>query len=142
MTKEKKAVTKPTSIFEATYKRTVWCVTPPSDVEPKDLLESDYWAHVAKRFTAGDRIEAVPEDRHYFAEFFVLAAATNWAKVVLLREETLIKDNETSVTDGYSIGFAGPHKWRVTMGSDVLSKGHDDRGSAAKWLEEHLKVVK
>ena len=137
-----KAVRKPTSIEESTYARTIYQVKPEISVTVKDLLEPDYWAHVAKRLRAGDRIEAIPDDRHYYAEFFVLAASTNWAKLVLLREITLIKDNEKSVTDGFSIGFAGPHKWRVTRGEEILSKGHDDKDSAARWLTEHLGVLK
>lgn len=142
MSEEKKKVKKPTNIENAEYARTVYQVKPEISVTVKDMLEPDYWAHVAKTLRAGDRIEAVPEDRHYFAEFFVLAASTNWAKLVLLRETTLIKDNEKSVTDGFSIGFAGPHKWRVTRGQEVLSKGHDDKDAAARWLSDHLKDLK
>ena len=110
MIEEKKAVKKPTTIEESTYARTVYQVKPEISVTVKDLLEPDYWAHVAKQLRAGDRIEAIPDDRHYFAEFFVLAASTNWAKLVLLREVTLIKDNEKTESNGFSIGFAGPHK--------------------------------
>lgn len=142
MKEEKRAVKKPTNIEESTYARSIYQVKPEISATVKDLLEPDYWAHVAKQLRAGDRIEAVPDDRHYYAEFFVLAASTNWAKLILLREVTLIKDNEKTVTDGFEIGFAGPHKWRVTMGSDVISKGHDDKDSAAKWLAEHLKDIR
>jgi hypothetical protein len=142
MTKEKKAVKKPTTIEESTYARTIYQVKPEITVTVEDLLQPDYWAHVAKQLRAGDRIEAIPDDRHYFAEFFVLAASTNWAKLVLLREVVLIKDHEKTVTDGFSVGFAGPHKWRVTQGSEVLSKGHDDKDAAANWLANHLKEIK
>ena len=55
---------------------------------------------------------------------------------------TLIKDNEKTESNGFSIGFAGPHKWRVTQGSEVLSKGHDDKDAAAKWLAEHMRTVR
>ncbi len=141
MTK-KRLVTKPTTIEESTYARTIWQVKPEATVKVNDLLDPDYWAHVAKQMRAGDRIEAIPDDRHYYAEFFVLAASTNWAKLILLRETTLIKDHEKSVTDGFSIGFAGPHKWRVTRGTEILSKDHDDKDSAAKWLAEHMENVR
>jgi len=139
---EKKAVKRPTNIEESTYARTVWQVKPEIAATVKDLLDPDYWAHVARRFRAGDRVEAIPDDRHYYAEFFVLAASTNWAKLILLREVTLIEDNEKTVTDGFSIGFGGAHKWRVTRGDEILSKGHDDKDSAAKWLADNLKDLK
>ena len=72
MEKEKQAVKRPTNIEESTYARTVWQVKPEIAVKIKDLLDPDYWAHVAGRMRAGDRIEAIPDDRHYFAEFLQL----------------------------------------------------------------------
>ena len=142
MTEEKTAVKKPTNIEEAAYERTVWQVKPELKATVKDLLNPDYWAHVAKRMKAGDRIEAVPDDRHYFAEFFVLAASTNWVKLVLMREVIIIKDNDKTVTDGFTVAFAGAHKWRVTRGKEILSKDHDDKASASAWLAENMKDLK
>ena len=133
------AVKKPTNIEEAVAAHNIWQVKPEIAATVQDLLNPEYWAHVARRMRAGDRVEAVPDDRHYFAEFFVLAASTNWAKLVLIREVTLIKDNEKTVTEGFSVAFAGAHKWRVTRGEEVLSKGHDDKDSATKWLAENIK---
>jgi hypothetical protein len=137
-TKQAKAVRKPTNIEEAVAARNIWQVKPEISVTIEDLLKPDYWAHVARRMRAGDRVEAIPDDRHYFAEFFVLAASSNWAKMVLLREVTIIKDNEKTETEGFSIGWAGKHKWRVTRGNEILSKGHDDKDSATKWLAENM----
>ena len=132
-------VKRPTNIEEAVAARNVWQVKPEIAVTVKDLLDPNYWAHVARRMRAGDRVEAVPDDRHYFAEFFVLAASSNWVKLVLMREVTLIKDNEKTVTEGFTVAFAGAHKWRVTRGDEVLSKGHDDKEAASKWLADNLK---
>jgi len=134
-------VRKPTNIEEAVAARNIWQVKPEIAVTVKDLLKPDYWAHVARRMRAGDRVEAVPDDRHYFAEFFVLAASSNWAKLVLLREVTIIEDNEKIETEGFMIAFAGAHKWRVTRGEEILSKGHDDKDSATKWLAENMKEL-
>lgn len=136
--KKEKTVKRPTTIDEAAYARTVWIVKPEATATVEDLLEPGYWAHVARQIRAGDRVEAVPDDRSYYAEFFVLAASSNWAKLVLLREETLIKDSGKSVDGEFAIGFAGPHKWRVTRGKEVLSKGHDDKESATKWLADNM----
>ena len=130
-------VKKPTIIEEAPVARNVWHVEPEVAVTVKDMLDSDYWAHVASRIRAGDRIEAVPSDRHYFAEFFVVAASSNWVKLKLLREITLIKDNDTTRSGDFVIKFAGRHKWRVERGSEILSKDHDDKELAEKWLEEN-----
>ena len=134
-----RVVKRPTNIEEAVAARNIWQVKPEIAVTVEDLLDPNYWAHVARRMRAGDRVEAVPADRHYFAEFFVLAASTNWAKLVLLRKVTIIKDHENTVTEGFTVGFAGKHKWRVTRGDEILSKGHDDKESASKWLVDHMK---
>ena len=136
-----KSVRKPTNIEEAVAARNIWQVKPEIAVTVEDLLKPEYWAHVARRMRAGDRVEAVPDDRHYFAEFFVLAASSNWAKLVLLREVTIIKDNEQIVSEDFMVAFAGAHKWRVTRGDEVLSKGHDDKDSATKWLAENMKEL-
>jgi hypothetical protein len=142
MAREIKPAKKPTNIEESTYARTVWQVKPEIKATIQDLLNPDYWAHVAKQLKAGDRIEAVPDDRHYFAEFFVLAASSNWAKLVLLREITLIKDNNPMEKEGFIVKFAGQHKWRVEKDGEVLSKNHDDQKSAAAWLANHIKDMR
>lgn len=139
---EEKAVKKPTNLEESTYARTIWCVKPEIKVTVEDMLVPGFWAHVAKRFKAGDHIEAVPDDRHYFAEFFVLAASDNWAKLVLLRETTLIKDDVETSTEGPIVKWGGRDKWRVIDGSEVLSKGHDDKDAANAWLKEHKKEIR
>jgi len=136
---EKKAVKRPTNIEESSYARTVWQVKPEIAATVDDLLDQNYWAHVAHRMRAGHRIEAIPADRHYFAEFFVLAASTNWAKVILLRKVDLIKDNQSIEKEGYIVKFAGQHRWRVEKDGSILSKDHDDQKSAAAWLANHIK---
>lgn len=139
---EKRAVKRPTNIEESSYARIVWQVKPENAATVEDLLKPDYWAHVANRFRAGHRIEAIPDDRHYFAEFIVLGASTNWAKLVLLRKIVLIKDNEKSTIEGYTIGWTKQEKWRVTQGSEILTKNHDDKKAATAWLTEHMKNVR
>ncbi len=139
---EKKAIKRPTIIEESSYARTVWQVKPEIAATVEDLLDPNYWAHVANRMKAGHRIEAIPEDRHYFAEFFVLAASTNWAKVVLLRKKVLIENNKAVEKEGYIVKFAGQHRWRVEKDGEVLSKNHDDQKAAAAWLADHIKDMK
>jgi hypothetical protein len=141
--KVEKRVIKPTNIDISEYSRTVWQVKPAIELEIEDLLKPDYWAHVAIKMKPGDRIEAIPEDKHYFAEFFVMACASNWAKVKLLRIVTLIEENDATEIDGYTIKWAGPHdKFRVLAGNEVISKGHADKESAMQALNDHIKTVR
>lgn len=135
----------PTTMELEDYVNNTWRVMPKRGHKVEDMLKPEYWAHISGRMRAGDRIVAVPNDRSYFVEFFVLAASKNWAKVVLMRECTIIEDSEDSPAekeDEFAIGFAGAHKWRVTQGDEILSKDHDDKESAEAWLKEHKKEIK
>lgn len=126
-------------VKQAEFTRTIWQITP--SVEVEELLNPDYWVHVSKNFKAGDRIEAIPEDRHYFAELFVLAASKNFIKVILLRAHVLIADPKPVEEEGYTIKFAGRAKWRVIQGKKVLKEGLDSKEEAEKWLKEHKKEM-
>jgi len=134
---------KPLVIEESSYSRNVWFIKSVNESKVEDLLEPNYWSNVAQVLRAGDRIEVVPDDRHYFVELFVLGASKNWAKVVLLRNITLYKDNEKEVGTEFVIDFGGPHKWRVrTTTGDVLVKDLETKEAASIWLEKHKKDMK
>jgi hypothetical protein len=140
---EEKTVRKPTTIEQAEFSRNVWFVKPETTVTIEDMLKPDFWAHISRNMKSGDRIEVLPEDKHYFAEFFIMAASTNWAKVILMRKVDLVKDNEDSEVSGFIVKWAGPNdKWRVQNGNDVISKGHEDKETASQWLAEHLKSIR
>ena len=134
----------PIEIKQADYTRLVWSITPEPNVTIEDILKPEFWANVSRNLRSGHRVEIIPQDNSYFAEVFVMAASTNWAKVILLRKVDLIEKNETNVeTSGCIVKWAGPHdKWRITRGTEVISKGHEDESLAYAWLTEHLKTIK
>jgi len=37
----------------------------------------------------------------------------------------------------YKVGWGGAHKWRITVGDDVIRHGFDDKGQAEEWLRSH-----
>lgn len=134
-------VKKPIVIEDAGYVRNIWHVKPDNNTKVEDILKPEYWAHLSKKLKAGDLIQLVPADRHYFVEVFVLASANNWAKVVPLRHEILVEDNDDSQVDGYVVQYAGGHQWRVKQGDEILTKGHEDKASASNWLINHMKEI-
>ena len=137
----------PNSIEEAAQKRNIWQITPEPGVTVDDILKKEYWAHTSGCLTPGDRIEAIPQDRSYYAEFIVLGKDKHWATVKLLGPVIQIFENQEeaeAVADtGYTVAFAGPHKWRVVRNNDkqVMSKGHDSREQAEAWLKEFKKAA-
>lgn len=141
--KEVRKIVKPITTGMADNDRVIWFIKPTVETEKEDMLDPNYWAHIAKRFKRGSRIEAMPDDMRYFIEFIVIACASNWAKVKVLREVKLIEDTEITEIDGYSIKWAGQYdKFRVLAGKEVISKGHADKESAMQALNDHLKIVK
>jgi hypothetical protein len=135
---------KPTTLELAETKRNLWCVQPENDHTIDDMLSRDYWAHISQQILPGDFIEAVPGDRSYVAKFIVLGRDKGWALVKLLSYvEIYDRDDGTELPDGYIINFIPAQKWRVVSRTgDVLSKNHEEKADANKWLKEHLKNFK
>lgn len=79
------------------YMRSVYLLKPTNSTTVEDMLKPDFWRSVSRQLRAGDRIEAVPDDQHYFAEFFILAVSNNGAKVTLMRKIDFIKDSSDKV---------------------------------------------
>lgn len=131
----------PTKIAQAEYERSTWKVVPAEGVTHKDMLENSYWVHVGHMLRPGHHIEAVPANRSYFAEFFVIASDRTWAKVVLLRHVDL-QESGTIEDVGFMVKWAGPSAmWRVTKGLNVLVEKLDTREIAEAWLKEHKKAA-
>lgn len=139
----KEAVRLPTETEPSEFTRTVWAVTIDNITAVEELSNKDYWAHIASKFKAGDRIEVTPKNKSYFAELFILGCSKNWAKVILLRHHVIIKDVEASVDkDNFKIEFTDIDKWRVTKNNKVLAKDFDEKKEAKIWLDEYKKEMK
>jgi hypothetical protein len=135
---------KPTTLELAETKRCNWCITPEPDHTIQDMLAREYWGHISERLLPGDFIEAVPEDRSYVATFLVLGRDKGWALVKILSYvETYDKGEGSNLPDGFTISFVPAHKWRVVDSTGaVISKDHDDKKEAQKWLRDHVKNFK
>ena len=126
------------NVKPAEYVRTVWAVKPEPGTTVEDLKQKEYWSHVAKTVSVGDRIEAVPEDNSWFAEFLIKAKTEVDVTVILLRYVST-EEKAAANDDEFTIMFAGGAKWRVSRKSDkaVLSENHQTRELAEAWLKEH-----
>lgn len=105
--------------------RNEWHVTPPAGTLVSDMEKGAYWAHLAKRMTPGDIIQANAEDGSFWAEFLVQQKGDNWVKVVTLRRYDLDpSDSQDSVMVGkLRVEYAGTYAlWRIvnTENSTVL----------------------
>lgn len=116
-----------------------------------ETLKASYWAHVARNFKAGDKIEAFWEDNSLYAEYLVLSVQEGGvgAKVANLSKTPLVSfDDGVFVDNGdkYKIEFGGNfHKFRIIRLSDgyVIGKEHkfNTELEARNYLHEHRKAM-
>lgn len=131
---------------QAEFVRVVFAVTPEHGAKPEDLLVPDYWMHVARDLKPGAVIEACPESREWFAQFFVLACGPNWAKLALLFKvdfEAGAADPEAGEAK-HKIEYKGSIKqWCVIRLSDsqVIKDELPTKEEARKVLQNYEKVL-
>jgi hypothetical protein len=129
------------------FSRMAWVCTAFEHTNPEDLLQPEYWAHVATKLTPRSRIEAWADDGSWMAEYVVLEAGRNWARLHLLTVHHFTSaDIAQTLADRmspYEITHRGPHaKWSVIRKSDrqVLSEGYETARGAAEYMDERLKA--
>lgn len=121
-------------------------VTPKSGVLPGDLLQPEYWSHVARKLSPLTEIRAICQDGSWMADYIVLNSGMNWAKVMKIGEWQLQDSSPTPTAAGYETEWAGPvHKHRVVRTvagrKDILQHGFATDMAASAWLAEHLKAL-
>jgi len=137
----------PPDLSQAEYNRNRFLARPPEGTTLADILNPDFWAHVARQFRQGDLIEVYPKDGTFYAELFVAECR----KVGMINVLRLVKISYTPLTEEpqekaktessnpYEIVYRGPDKKHtVTRRADkvIVSEGHATKQDALAWLEE------
>lgn len=131
----------------ADFARQVFYATPAAGTTIDDVMQPDYWAHVARRMNPRDIVEVVPEDGSFYARLFVLNSDKLWAKMAKLEHVSFGegKKPETAKSDLFEAKYAGPSaKWRVHNKSDgslVANDSFQTRDEAEKWILQHAKQM-
>lgn len=139
----------PGALKLAEHVRAIHIVSPPQGTTLEDLLKPEAWAHVAHDLTAGSRVEVVPESGEWFAEFYVVEAKRQWAKVVLLRKVDLTAapaHGEATPADAedFYAKWSGPiSKFRVHRKKDkeVIRADFATAEDANLWIADHKKSL-
>ncbi len=135
------------NLHSADFARQCFRVTPPAGTTIDEMLEPDYWAHVARRITPHDIVEVVPEDGAFYARLFVVNSEKLWVKMAKLEyvEFGEIATVKTPATEKFEAKFGGANvKWRVHNKSDNSLAAQDSfqtRTEAEKWIEQHAKQM-
>jgi hypothetical protein len=97
-------------IEDAGFRRNVWRAYPEEGTPYETVLSEAYWAHRARNFRAGDKIEILPDEMHYYAELLVIASGATWARVTeLFRKDlgtTIVPDRQSD----YRVAWRGAHR--------------------------------
>ena len=129
----------------AEYDRLIYSVTPEPGVPIEEILKPEYWAHVAKQFQPGTRLEVTPEDRSWFAELYVRSNTNNSVSVAVLRHIKFDSAPKPAADNGepYEIKHRGGAGWSVIRKSDkvpVFEKGQS-KLDAERWVEEQTELA-
>lgn len=135
----------PTRMHLAEYDRQDWTVNADLGTKLEEVLEPDYWAHMAPQMQQYDHIEVRVDDGSWIAYLLVTACDRNWAKVKLLHRYDLVEDQSIPVASlRYKVDFKGPqHRWSVIRLSDgaYVHEGERTRLAAEQWMANHEKTV-
>jgi hypothetical protein len=131
---------------QAEFVRNVFHVVPEHGAEPDDLLKPEYWTHIARNFKAGSLIEAVPEDNAWRAEYYVLSAGTDWAKVARISFTQFDKTGSVPAEKEakHVVNYGGAiQKWRIVRVADgvTLKAEMATKEEATKALTDYEKAL-
>lgn len=125
----------------AEYKRNVFQVVPDAGALPEDLLEPEYWTHVARKLKPGDIIEAISEDSTWEAEYRVLYSDRSQAKMSLRWSTKLEKVNPEDMSDGrHHVEYKGAvDKWCVISkkNNQTVRGGFVQSSEAILWMAQN-----
>ncbi len=105
------------------------------------VMKPEFWANTAGKLSQFDHIEVRCEDGRWVADFLVLSAGRNWARLHLKAEYKLeTSEAALTVTPKHQVKNRGPHlKWCVIRLADnqpVMEK-MDSESAAVNWMREH-----
>lgn len=139
----------PPDLSQAEYNRNRFLARPPEGTTLADILNPDFWAHVARQFRQGDLIEVYPKDGTFYAELFVAecrkVGMINALRLVKVSYTPLVEEPQGKGDGGsasfnpYEIVYRGPEKKHtVTRRVDkaIVSEGHATKQDALSWVAE------
>jgi hypothetical protein len=131
----------PMRIDRADFARSEYFLAAPPGTTVDDVIDPDFWVHVARRLKVNDRIEIVALDGSFDMEVRITSIDPRglWAHVRPLRvAEGRFAVPEASGAypdkDGYTVEWGGPHRWRIVRGNDVVARDFPDQAAAISAL--------
>lgn len=132
----------------AGYLHQTYDVTAERGTELIDIIEPDFWKHVAAKLRPYDTIHVLAEDGSWYARLLVVSADRLWAKVYKLEFHDLTsasKNRPQTQEEEYDVTWTAFGKFAVQKkgneGLPPLKDGFQTKLEAFTWLDGHLKTL-
>lgn len=120
-------------------------VTVEAGVTLEDVLQPEFWAHVAPSLRPYDELRVRTDDGIWYAHLLVLWVGRAAAKVIQLYHVQLsTSDVDQSSDAGYTVAYKGPHKRYCVMrdkDNTYVKDGCQTKEEAFAWREQYLKTL-
>lgn len=126
-------------------RRQDWVVNAEMGTKIEDVLDPQYWAHIAKQITEYARIEVLEETGEWLLDLLVINKGPNWAQVhVLHRFELVQRSDLMPAALKHEVVWKGPQlKWCVIRiaDSEAIQKELASKIAAGEWLAAYERTV-
>jgi hypothetical protein len=129
----------------AEHLRQQWMVNAEEGTTVEDVLDPQYWSHMAAQLQPYDRIDVLLETGEWLLELLVINRGRNWAQVHLLHKYDLEQRSEIMpAAQKHRIEWKGPQRKHAVIriaDSQVIQDGFSSKLEAGVWLANHEKVT-
>lgn len=129
----------------AEARRRDWVVDAEEGTTEEEVLDPQYWAHMASQLQPMDRIDVRAETGDWLLELIVINRGRNWAQVHLAAKHDLAPRAEIMpAAVKHEIKWKGTGKKFCVIrlaDSAVVQEGFEDRLVAAQWLANHERAT-
>lgn len=118
--------------------RQVHCAIAPMDHDPEVWLDPGYLWHRHDLMRPGDKVEITNDLHTAYAELLVVKIDRETQSIITQTITTVDwRDQPPVLTDLSSaiVERKGADKWRIILGTSILSKGHETEAEARTWLD-------
>lgn len=122
----------------------LWRANISPSISPADVLEPDFWKHVARRVVTTDRIEAWAKDGTWMGEYVVLFKTEHELRLFeIARRELPTGKVDTSAAVYFTEWISPPLRWGIRRKSDneIIKSGFETKEQAVVWMQEHRKSM-
>lgn len=122
-----------------------WVVNAEEGTTIAEVLDPQYWAHMAAQMQPYDRVDVRLETGEWMLELLVVTPGRNWAQVHLLHHHELATRSETlPAAVKHKVEWKGPQRKHVVIrlsDDQPIQENFATKAEANAWLANHEKIT-